>query len=142
MIRCRMVSVCCSRLEVFLFPGQARGPGGMRIEEKARWIADLPLLVVVVELDRGGPADFQAADLGQVNGFGVEATDLGRRIDPKNDWIHDPSFCWRCFLACWWNSGFLTRLRSIPRAASRKAVAFSQSTPLNPTASILTSPVG
>jgi hypothetical protein len=50
------------------------------------------LLVVVVELDRGSPADFQAADLGQINGFGVEAMDLGRRIDAQNDAVHDPSF--------------------------------------------------
>ena len=39
------------------------------------------------------PVDFQASDLGQINGFRVEAVDLGRGVDPEHDRLHDPSFC-------------------------------------------------
>src|ERR1039458_6624238 len=41
----------------------------------------------------------------------------------------------------WWYSGFLTFFPTTPSASSKNAVAFSQSGPLNPTASIWISPV-
>jgi len=97
------------RVEVIALPGLNTWTGRMGVEEEARWITDLPLLVVVVELDRGGTVDFQAADLAQINGFRVEATNVGRWIDAHYKAVHDPSFCWTPLRACWWNSGFLTR---------------------------------
>ena len=74
-----------SGLKVGLLPSQAVRPGGMGAQEKARQISDLPMLAVVVELDRGSPANFHSTNLRQVNGFGIKAMNLGCGIDPEHD---------------------------------------------------------
>ena len=75
-------------VEVLLFPQQAGGAGGVRVDHRAGGIPDLPRLAVVVKFEGGGALDVQRAECGQVQGLGVEAVALACRVKPDGEGVH------------------------------------------------------